>query len=169
MFVHFYAYAKCTSAIRSTMPPKQYRNKEKFTREYKVREIQRSITKKARLRRGYLKALKEEGYSVPDAAPDSSRVKQSVRERREDQRREGKRKFDEKKEMKRERRRTQQEQREESRRQQLESIRVSKEKFKLRERRSAKLTQRTRSGQPLMGPKIEDLLDKIKNDDTYTR
>lgn len=147
---------------------KQQRNKEKFTREYKVREIQRSITKKARLRKGYLKALKEEGYTVPEAQPQSQ-TRLSVREMKAQRQRDGKKKFDEKKEMKRERRRTHAQQAEDLRQKQLEDIRVSKEKFKQRERKSTKLTQRTRSGQPLMGPKIEDLLDKIKNDDTYTR
>lgn len=147
---------------------KQQRNREKFTREYKVKEIQRSITKKARLRKGYLKALKEEGYDIPEQRVES-RAKLSVRELKDQRLRDGKKKIDEKKEIKRERKRNNAQQAAEHREAQIERIRISKEKFKQREQRSTRLTQRTRSGQPLMGPKIEDLLDKIKNDDTYTR
>ena len=100
---------------------KQNQNRKKFTREYKVKEIQRSITKKTRLRKEYLKALKDEGYAVPEKEPKTV-AKESVRKIKEARAIEGKK----------------------------------------------KLTQRTRTGQPLMGPKIEDLLDKIKTDDTYT-
>ncbi|SMN20060.1 similar to Saccharomyces cerevisiae YLR068W FYV7 Essential protein required for maturation of 18S rRNA [Maudiozyma saulgeensis] len=147
---------------------KQQRNKEKFTREYKVREIQKSITKKTRLRKAYLKALKDEGYSVPEAQ-SQSHVKMSVRDMKEQRLREGKKKLDEKKEIKRQRRKNNVEQAAEHRQRQIDRLNESKEKFKQRERRSNKLTQRTRTGQPLMGPKIDDLLDKIKKDDTYTR
>ncbi|KAG0654904.1 rRNA-processing protein fyv7 [Maudiozyma exigua] len=146
---------------------KQQRNKEKFTREYKVREIQKSITKKTRLKKAYLKALKDEGYSVPDAQPQS-RARISVRDMKEQRLREGKKKIDEKKEIKRERRKNSVMQAAEKRQRQMDRIKESKEKFKQREQRTNRLTQRTRTGQPLMGPKIEDLLDKIKKDDTYT-
>ncbi|CAB4254144.1 similar to Saccharomyces cerevisiae YLR068W FYV7 Essential protein required for maturation of 18S rRNA [Maudiozyma barnettii] len=147
---------------------KQQRNKEKFTREYKVREIQKSITKKTRLRKAYLKALKDEGYSVPEAQ-SQSQVKLSVRDMKEQRLREGKKKLDEKKEIKRQIRKNNVQQAVDHRQRQIDRLHESKEKFKQRERRSTQLTQRTRTGQPLMGPKINDLLDKIKKDDTYTR
>ena len=140
---------------------KQNQNRKKFTREYKVKEIQRSITKKTRLRKEYLKALKDEGYAVPEKEPKTV-AKESVRKIKEARAIEGKKKLDEKKE------RMQKDELNKQRNEQLERIRVSKEKFQRREDRKKKLTQRTRTGQPLMGPKIEDLLDKIKTDDTYT-
>ncbi|CAI4046248.1 hypothetical protein N7582_003765 [Saccharomyces uvarum] len=146
---------------------KQSQNRKKFTREYKVKEIQRSITKKTRLRKEYLKALKDEGYTVPEKEPRTG-VKDSVRKIKEARATEGKKKLDEKKEIKRQRKKLQRDELNERRNDELERIRVSKEKFQMREDRKKRMTQRTRSGQPLMGPKIEDLLDKIKTDDTYT-
>ncbi|CAI4047377.1 hypothetical protein SUVZ_12G1210 [Saccharomyces uvarum] len=146
---------------------KQSQNRKKFTREYKVKEIQRSITKKTRLRKEYLKALKDEGYTVPEKEPRTG-VKDSVRKIKEARATEGKKKLDEKKEIKRQRKRLQRDELNDRRNDELERIRVSKEKFQMREDRKKRMTQRTRSGQPLMGPKIEDLLDKIKTDDTYT-
>ncbi|CAI1573364.1 hypothetical protein SEUBUCD646_0L01340 [Saccharomyces eubayanus] len=146
---------------------KQSQNRKKFTREYKVKEIQRSITKKTRLRKEYLKALKDEGYTVPEKEPRTG-VKDSVRKIKEARATEGKKKLDEKKEIKKQRKKLQRDELNERRNDELERIRVSKEKFQMREDRKKRMTQRTRSGQPLMGPKIEDLLDKIKTDDTYT-
>ena len=146
---------------------KQNQNRKKFTREYKVKEIQRSITKKTRLRKEYLKALKDEGYAVPEKEPKTV-AKESVRKIKEARAIEGKKKLDEKKEIKKQRKRMQKDELNKQRSEQLERIRVSKEKLQRREDRKKKLTQRTRTGQPLMGPKIEDLLDKIKTDDTYT-
>lgn len=147
---------------------KQRFNSKKFTKEYKVREIQKSITKKTRLRKNYLKALKEEGYNIPEKR-EESRAKVNVKQLKEERAQQGKRKVDEKKELKRERQKIKRETAEERRNSQLERIKLSKQKHLERESRSQRLTQKTRSGQPLMGPKIEDLLDKIKHDDTYTR
>ncbi|CAI4035003.1 hypothetical protein SMKI_12G1400 [Saccharomyces mikatae IFO 1815] len=146
---------------------KQSQNRKKFTREYKVKEIQRSITKKTRLRKEYLKALKDEGYTVPERETRTG-AKESVRKMKEARAIEGKKKIDEKKEIKKQRKKMLRDEIYKQRSEQLEKIRVSKEKFQMREERKKKLTQRTRTGQPLMGPKIEDLLDKIKTDDTYT-
>ena len=61
---------------------KQSQNRKKFTREYKVKEIQRSITKKTRLRKEYLKALKDEGYTVPERETRTG-AKESVRKMKE--------------------------------------------------------------------------------------
>lgn len=147
---------------------KQQHNRKKFTKEYKVREIQKNLTQKARLKKEYLKALKEEGYSVPEKAP-SGKSKQDYRKLKAELRDEGKRKFDEKKEIKKERKRQQREEAEERRTRELENIKQVKAKMDERERRKKRLSQKTRTGQPLMGPKINDLLSKIREDDTYTR
>ncbi|CCK72646.1 Fyv7p KNAG_0L00230 [Huiozyma naganishii CBS 8797] len=148
---------------------KQQRNRKKFTREYKVREIQKNITKKTRLRKNYFKALKEEGYTVPEKPEhDADKTKANIQRMKQEKVSQGKMKFDEKKEMKRQRQRSKREEEEARRQRQLDRLKESKAKHIERENRSKRLTQKTRSGQPLMGPKIGDLLEKIKTDDTYT-
>ena len=146
---------------------KRKQNSQKFTREYKVKEIQRSINQKAKLKRSYLKALKEEGYSIPEKHQSKSCAKLDVKKFKEQRKEDGKRKLDEKKEIKKQRKALLKEDAEARRKMQLNRIRESKEKYLERERKSKRLTQMTRTGQPLMGPRIEDLLDKIKNDETY--
>ncbi|CAG58963.1 uncharacterized protein GVI51_F01309 [Nakaseomyces glabratus] len=141
-------------------------NGKKFTKEYKVKAIQQNITRKARLKKEYLKALKEEGYAVPEK--ETSRREVNVKKLKEDKRLEGKKKIDEKKELKKQRKREQREKLEERRRKEEEKVKIIRQKEQEREQKRRKMTKRTRSGQPLMAPKIEDLLSKIKNDDTYT-
>lgn len=143
------------------------RNGKKFTKEHKVRAIQQNITRKARLKKEYFKALKEEGYTVPEQ-PESRR-EVNVKKLKEDRRNEGKKKIDEKKELKRLRKKEQREKAEEHRRQEIEKVKLIRQKEQEREVKKRKMNKRTRSGQPLMGPKIEDLLSKIKTDDTYTK
>lgn len=143
------------------------KNGKKFTKEHKVRAIQQNITRKARLRKEYFKALKEEGYSVPEQR--ESRREVNVKKLKEDKKLEGKKKIDEKKELKRLRKKEQREKAEERRRLEAEKVKTIRQKEQEREAKKRKMTKRTRSGQPLMGPKIEDLLSKIKTDDTYTK
>lgn len=147
---------------------KQQHNRKKFTKEYKVKEIQKNLTQKARLKKEYLKALKEEGYTVPEKN-ETGRSKEDFKRAREELRGKGQRKFDEKKEIKKDRKKQQREDIEARRNQELEHIQEVKNKMEERERRKKKFSKRTRTGQPLMGPKIDDLLSKIKEDDTYTR
>lgn len=150
---------------------KQQFNRKKFTKEYRVKQIQKNITKRTRLKKNYFKALKEEGFSAPerphDDRQDGDHKHKKVRELKEERRQAGKQKIDEKKQIKKDRMQKQREEKEARRQQQLDRIETSKAKHLQREQRSKRLTQRTRSGQPLMGPKIEDLLNKIKTDDTY--
>ena len=165
---------------------KQQLNRKKFTKEYKVKQIQKNIAKRTRLKKQYLKALKEEGYSVPSkdeltnnngnddlkSESDASSIstkKKSVKDLKEEKRLAGMAKIDEKKRLKKERLKRQREEREMRRQKELERIKLSKEKHLQRERRSKRLTQKTSTGQPLMGPKIADLLERIKKDDTYTK
>lgn len=150
------------------MKSKEHFNKKRYTKEYKIREIQRNLTKKARLKKKYLKLLKEEGYDVPEEKKHTEGPGLTPRELKEQRLEEGKRRVDERKEMKKQRKRMQRERAEERRTREMERIRISREKHLERERRSQRLTQKTRTGQPLMGPRIEDLLSKIKSDDTYT-
>ncbi|CAR25412.1 rRNA-processing protein FYV7 [Lachancea thermotolerans] len=144
------------------MPPRV----QKHTRESKVRDIQKSLVRRARLRKDYFKALKEEGYTAPEK--QESKTKRSYREVREQATAANRKKLDEKKEMKKLRGRMEYQKAQEKRKTELQKINEAKEREKQRNQRSKKVTQRTRSGQPLMGPKIEDLLSKIKADDTYT-
>lgn len=134
---------------------KRLEKRKKFTKEYKIREIQKNLHKRSNQKRKYLKALKDEGYSVPekeDRPTHSSRPKQQeLRSRKKDKNAE------------------KIAQRKEYRRKELEKISTIKSNESKRETRRERLSQKTRTGQPKMGPKIEDLLDKIKNDDIYTR
>ncbi|SCV99714.1 LAFE_0B00892g1_1 [Lachancea fermentati] len=146
------------------MPPKI---EKKYTREYKVREIQKNLTKKARLKKEYLKTLKEEGYTPPEKDSKSAKVSfQEIKARRAT---ETKKKLDEKKEMRKLRKKLQKEKADKLRENEMKKLQDIKQKKVQREERANKLSQRTKYGQPLMGPKIEDLLTKIKNDDTYTK
>lgn len=147
---------------------KQQHNRKKFTKDYKLKEIQKSLTHKARLKKGYLKALKEEGYSIPDKKP-VGKSKEEIRKLKTELREKGRKKLDEKKYDKKQAKKEQREASEDRRKRDIEDIKNVKNKMEQREKRKQRMTKRTRSGQPLMGPKIEDLLGKIKEDDTYTR
>ncbi|CDO92914.1 unnamed protein product [Kluyveromyces dobzhanskii CBS 2104] len=137
--------------------------KKKFTKEYRLKEIEKNLTKKARLKKGYLKALKDEGYAVPDK-PKYEKYDKSTTDAKKAL---NKQKVRDQKEEHRQRKRTQKEKEQSFKEQEIRRIQVSKDKQVDREKRAKKLTQRTRRGQPVMGPKINDLLDKIKNDETY--
>ncbi|SCU91027.1 LANO_0D10550g1_1 [Lachancea nothofagi CBS 11611] len=145
------------------MPPRI----EKHSKEYKVREIQKNLVKKARLKKDYFKALKEEGYAVPDKK--SSEAKLSYKELKAQNAVGNRQKLDEKKELKKMRGRQQHDKALQRQKYEQDKVKEVRDKEKQRNVRSSKVTQRTRSGQPLMGPKIEDLLGKIKADDTYTK
>ncbi|GAV54788.1 hypothetical protein ZYGR_0AS01110 [Zygosaccharomyces rouxii] len=146
---------------------KQIRNKDKFTKEYKLKEIQKNLTKKARLKKEYLKTLKNEGYEVPDKKPIPV-SKDDIKHLREERALQGKKKLDEKKEIKKQRKRLQAEHAQEARKKAEERVKIIEQKEQEREKRKIKMTQKTKTGQPKMGPKIDDMLDKIKNDSLYT-
>lgn len=137
--------------------------KKKFTKEYRIKEIQKNLTKKARLKKHYLKALKEEGYSVPDKP-----IQQKPRITLEEQKSQNKKKVEDQRKLHKQRKHSDWETQKRHKEDELSKIQMSKNKQVEREKRSKKLNQRTRRGQPLMGPKINDLLDKIKNDETYS-
>ncbi|CEP64951.1 Fyv7p LALA0_S15e01068g [Lachancea lanzarotensis] len=143
------------------------RVEKQYTKEYKVREIQKNLVKKARLKKEYLKALKDEGFTAPEKK--ASEAKLSFREMKEKNALGNHKRVDEKKELKKLRGKQQRAKVIDRQQREKERVEDIKKREKQRELRSSKVTQRTRSGQPLMGPKIEDLLGKIKADDTYTR
>lgn len=146
---------------------KQIRNRDKFTKEYKLKEIQRNLTKKARLKKEYLKTLKSEGYEIPDKKPTPV-SKDDIKNLREERALQGKKKLDEKKEIKKQRKKAQTQQAQEAKKKAEERVRIIEQKERERERRKVKMTQKTRTGQPKMGPKIDDMLGKIKNNSLYT-
>ncbi|SCV02248.1 LAMI_0G17238g1_1 [Lachancea mirantina] len=145
------------------MPPKIY----KHTKEHKLREIQKSLTKKARLRKEYLKTLKQENLSLPKKDEASPRL--SYREAKTQKAAQRKEDVERKKELKIERKRLEKDRYLSSKQDEKQKLEDIRKKHEQRSVRSKKLTQRTKSGQPLMGPKIEDLLEKIKTDETYTK
>ncbi|AAS50999.1 ABR226Wp [Eremothecium gossypii ATCC 10895] len=134
---------------------------KKFTKESKVREIQKNLHKRAKLKRQYLKTLEQEGYEVPE---EQKRQKPSFEQRKGEK----KQKVDEKKEHARRRKREQKEEMEAKRQRELDELERAKVRQVERERRNKRIQQKTRSGQPKMGPRINDLLDKIQKDTTYT-
>lgn len=146
---------------------KQIRNKDKFTKEYKLREIQKNLTKKARLKKEYLRTLKNEGYKVPEKKPTPV-SKDDIKQLREEHESQGKKKLDEKKEIKKQRKRLQVERAQEAKMKEEERIKVIKQKEQEREKKKTKLTQKTKTGQPKMGPKIEDMLGRINSNSLYT-
>ncbi|KAH3903226.1 related to rRNA-processing protein FYV7 [Saccharomycodes ludwigii] len=158
------------------MPPKKSLNAKKFTREYKLKEIQRNLTRKSRLKKQYLKALKEEGYAIPQNTEsdehldgkNTATAKLTGRDRKVIKRQNSELKYEEKKKLKQERLYKKRQDREFKREKELNRIKEIKSKHQTKIDRREKLAQRTKTGQPLMGPRIEDLLNKIKNDDTYT-
>ncbi|AGO11495.1 AaceriABR226Wp [[Ashbya] aceris (nom. inval.)] len=134
---------------------------KKYTKESKVREIQKNLHKRAKLKRQYLKTLEQEGYEVPE---EQKKQRPTFEQRKGEK----KQKVDEKKEIARRRKREQKEEAEARRQRELQELEQAKAKLAERERRNKRVLQKTRSGQPKMGPKINDLLDKIQNDTTYT-
>jgi hypothetical protein len=128
-------------------------NPWKNRKEYKSREISRLLTHRAHLRKKYFKMIEKED---PGSAPDDGRnAEKSSFEAKE----KPKLNFAERAKMAKERK-------ERQRKEKLQSIREQREntekKKKEREAQKAVLAQKTRTGQPLMGPRINSLLDKIK-------
>lgn len=141
----------------------------------KTDDIKRALIHRARLRKNYFKLLENEGEDVP-AKPTYERdggrsytKEYSTEERKEKEEKndgsldEPPRKpltFQERMEIKKERKQRQ-------RQEKLEKTRLNLKTMKEKEHQRKKNTEslkdsRTRKGQPLMGPRINNLLDKIK-------
>lgn len=137
------------------MPPKQSKNAKYFKgKEAKIADINRALTTRARRRIAYFKMLKEEGFAIPE--------KQTKEEREEIQRKKKAMSFQERMKIKKERKIKERDDRFNRNQQQLKEM---KEKEADRIKKSDLIKNaRTKKGQPLMGPRIGSLLDKIKAD-----
>lgn len=164
---------------------KPFRGKKpiKDLREFKSREIKKSLVQRARIRKNYFKLLEKEG-EAPEApretqeqpqdhelesgsdngAPIRKRAPlppQTVSYRQPPPPKKKPMNFREKAQMAKERKT-------EQRQKKLEEIQARRQALeretKKREQRKESLAKRTKSGQPLMGPRINSLLDKIKAD-----
>lgn len=133
---------------------------KRYKKKDKIKDIQRHLVKQARIKKKYLKTLREEGYIVPEKRDKSNTFNEEVKQ-------ENREKYNKKYELK-QKKRLQLEQEETYRQNELLRIRKAEEEHLKKAQRYHRITQKTRSGQPLMGPKIEDLLNKIKSDDVYT-
>lgn len=127
-------------------------------REKKADDIRRAITHRSRLRKKYFQLLKEEGLD------ESPKVVEA-----EDGKSKDKGEKQEKKPMNfAERAKKVKARKEEKRQAKLESVRDKRRRLEESEKRRelvrSRVTQKTTKGQPLMGPKINNLLDKIRKD-----
>lgn len=131
------------------MPPRRepFKGKRfhKDLREFKTQEIKRSLVHKSRLKKSYFKLLEQEGESVPEKQSRSDDKKQLD--------------FTERAKLAKERK-------ERDRQQRLLQVQekrgaIEKARKKRVELRNS-LTKKTKTGQPSMGPKISNLLDKIR-------
>ena len=170
-------------------PQKHFLGKRPFRdqRERKIQEIKKSLTHRARLRKNYFKLLEKEGLKEGHRTDDHRAEQQGDEENNSDddvletQNGDDKDKIDAPKSKYREkgskptkkaptnfaeRAQRVKENKEQKRKDKLQSIKDRREQIALKsqERELAKrrLTTRTKTGQPLMGPRINNLLDKIK-------
>ena len=143
-------------------------SKKTYTREYKREQISKNIQKKKILKKNYEKLLKSEGYEVDNDNNKSN--DENKREPRLSYKEQKLKNIEKLKEQKRERRAKKKEaaaskfkSSKEFRDEQLGRIDEIKLKNKQRKERQDKLNVKTRKGQPVMSFKIDDLLNKIKN------
>jgi hypothetical protein len=118
------------------------------------REIRQALTHKARLRKKYIKELEKSGESIPD------KESRQQRERKSDDKL-NRPSFQERQQIAKERKKQLREEREN---QKMERQEMVEKKRKDRERKKEQLSQTTRTGQPLMGPRITNLLEKIEKE-----
>ncbi|CAN3356441.1 rRNA-processing protein Fyv7p [Diutina catenulata] len=168
--------------------------KRPIGREAKTEEIKRALTHRARIRKNYFKLLEKEGYSVPpppgaedkqpsddeakddkeDATEDAHEAKDDDRDDHRPTKHSSDRKNHVHPDRKRgplnyeERARRAKQRKQEQRQQALEHVKYRREQIatrdRERERKKERVSMRTKSGQPKMGPRITNLLDKIRND-----
>ncbi|CCE87048.1 Piso0_005585 [Millerozyma farinosa CBS 7064] len=168
--------------------PKQSKNKNtrfsyKDRHELKSKEIKKSLTHRATLRRKYFKMLENEGLSSnageakerEGASGDHESEEASLSEKPEhgeSREHEAREKTNVKQTKKAlpyiERAKKVKELKEKRRQEKLKQIRdqlkASESKTLQRQKEKEILSQKTKRGQPLMGPRINNLLDKIRKD-----
>lgn len=152
---NFFSYNNHIVRIRIEMPPKRVKNTKYFKgKDAKIADINRALTTRARRRIAYFKMLKEEGFSVPE--------KQTKEEREAAQQKRKAMSFQERMKIKKERKTKERDERFERNQQKMKEIR---EKASDRQKKTELMKNaKTKKGQPLMGPRIGSLLDKIKAD-----
>lgn len=154
---------------------KTFQKKNPYTdrREFKSKEIKKSLIHRARLRKNYFKILEKEGITETNnnenKEEEKGEEKAGNRDVYENKYTDSRDAQNSKKPMNfAERSKMAKERKEQARQDKLKSIQDRKEtiekKSRERERRKENLTKKTKSGQPLMGPRINSLLDKIKKD-----
>lgn len=154
------------------MAPPHSKNKKRFVdrRETKSADIKRALTHRARLRKNYFKLLKHEGLEEPSREkPEVSDGESSDEEEPEDselhETHEPKSKkpkptsFAERAAIAKQRRA---EKRHERLQKIQEKLTMVERQEKIRELKRKELSQKTKRGQPVMGPRINNLLEKIK-------
>lgn len=169
-------------------------NPYKDRRKFKAREIDKSLTHRARLRKNYFKLLEKEGYgsndnfgasnaqSINDHSAGDNKTSEegledgldtdsethSVTDSRSDKQGEEVKQNPKKTLNFAERAQIAKERKRKNKQQKLERIQQKNAKLLHQERERKKqkeaLNQKTKTGQPLMGPRINHLLEKIKKD-----
>ncbi|EGW32073.1 uncharacterized protein SPAPADRAFT_55609 [Spathaspora passalidarum NRRL Y-27907] len=135
--------------------PADRKSSKKYTDRHasKTADIKRALVHRARIRKNYFKLLKEEGR--PDPQETQQEQQQQVEPKKKPVN------FAERAQLAKQRK-------EEARAQKLQQVKEKREKLELkkkeREMKKAGFSKHTRTGQPLMGPRINNLLDKIRND-----
>lgn len=146
--------------------------KYKDLRDFKNKEIKRSLVHRARLRKNYFKLLEKDQKENPqkeDIQKEDTQEPETHNEPKHSDDQEYSTPNQQKKPISyAERAKLVKERKEQKRKDALRVVqerRQNIEKSKLaRERNKEKLNQKTKYGQPLMGPRINNLLDKIKKD-----
>lgn len=155
--------------------------KGKDLRTYKLDEIKKSLTHRARLRKNYFKLLKnedpkryEEELKKEQQASDDQgdEANENTNNRDKSAYKKKNSRVEEHSDHKRlsfaEKAKIIKERKEEKRKRAIEEIAEKKRMIEKanrdRERKKERISKRTKSGQPLMGPRINNLLDKIKNE-----
>ncbi|CCG21895.1 Fyv7 protein [Candida orthopsilosis Co 90-125] len=152
-------------------PPQHNKGRKRFVdrRETKSADIKRALTHRARLRKNYFKLLKHEGLEEPskdksdtDGESDNDEEEEGdvSHEKHESRPKQSKpTSFAERAAIAKQRKA-------EKRNERLQKIQekltdVARQE-KIRELKKKELSQKTKRGQPVMGPRINNLLEKIK-------
>ncbi|AOW29581.1 rRNA-processing protein FYV7 [Candida albicans L26] len=132
-----------------------FKSKKKFIdrREAKSQDIKRALTHRARLRKNYFKLLEKEGLQEEGKPEDENDIRPTKKKGIN---------FEERAAIVKQRK-------EEKRKFKLASVQAKLEKIESNSKERAlkreQLKKSTTKGQPLMGPRINDLLDKIKKNE----
>lgn len=169
------------------MPPSRP-YKRLVGKEAKTHEIKKALTHRARIRKNYFKLLEKEGYQPPEKPKSRHEADEAKDEAKEEADKANEDASDSQEDAATDKRQSEslkpkeapkpmtyndrreliKQRKNEKRLRQLERVREQKQALesqeKLRQRHRARIDKRTRKGQPMMGPRINNLLDKIKKE-----